>query len=163
MSEQKWVKFWKLSAEHANEAIMTGKILRSGQLSIDLEDGEKSISDSCFEGTYRYYLKHLKAMDELMKKQQTRDMVLYRCVFNEIYHNFDEGDLFEHTCYTSCFKDTYNPEYGDFCVEVRIRKGTNYLEYGNTIILPPGIYRLLPNSDIGYVIELVEQRSLFNQ
>jgi hypothetical protein len=160
--ERTWIDFWKISAEHANEAVMTGKILRSGILSIDEEGSEKSISDMIFEPTHRYYLKNLKVMDELIKQKQMQKKTLYRNVFNEIYHSFEPGDLFEQMSFTSCFKDKYYPEYGDFCVEVRVKKGTNYLEYDNTVILPPGIYKLVECNDLGYVIELHEQHSLFS-
>lgn len=157
-----WVDFWKISAEHANEAIMIGKILKNGKLSIDDEDNEKSIIDMLFEGTHRYYLQNLKEMDRNIKEKQISNVILYRNVFNDIYHNFEEGDFFEHSCFTSCFRDKYYGEYGDFCVQVNIRKSTNYLEYENTVIVPPGIYKLVERSNVGYVIELFEQKSLFN-
>lgn len=162
MDEEKWVKFWKLSAEHANEAMRIGKILPSGILSIDVEANERHLCDMLFENTHRYYLENLLVMDKLIHNNKLpHDTTLYRNVFNDIYHEIDETDEFQNTCFTSCFTDKYHNEYGDFSIEVRVKKGTHYLSYDNVIILPPGTYRLVERNHIGYVIEFVEQMKLF--
>lgn len=162
--EPTWVKFWKLSAEHANEAMRIGKILPDATLSVDNNENEKSISDLLFRNTHRYYLDNLLLMDtEINKQTLKRDTTLYRNVFNDIYHEIDEDDEFQNTCFTSCFIDKYNNEYGDFSIEIRVPRGTHYLEYDNNIILPPGNYRLIERNHIGYVIEFIEQIKLFDQ
>lgn len=160
--DQPWINFWKLSAEHANEALRLNKISRDGKLCTD--NNEVDIKDLVFKATYEYYLKHLIEMDVLMDERTTpHQMALYRNVFNDIYHELEDGDQFMNNCFTSCFTDDYNPEYGDFSIKVIVEKGTPYLQYDDVIILPPGLFELIERNEIGYVIRFVQRQSLFQR
>ena len=153
--DNSWINFWSLSAEYANEAIRLGKITSNGKLSIP--------DDDFFRPTYTYYLSEFKKMDSLMGRQKLNaDMTLYRNVFNDIYHELEDDDEFEIRCYTSCFTDNYNSDYGDFPIQVNVKAGTNYLSYDNVIILPPGIFKFVERNEVACVIEFISPEDLFS-
>lgn len=161
MNKMEWILFWKLSAEHANEALRSGKILKNGSLALD-HVSEKEIKDLLFETTYRYYLKFLLEMNELIQKTKLdRDFILYRNIFDDIYHELDEGDEFQNTCFTSFFIDDHKNEYGNFTIKINVKAGTHFLSYDDVIILPPGIFKLIKRDNMEYIIKLISSESLF--
>ena len=166
-----WKKFWQLSAEHANEAVRTGKILPDGTLRLD-KSQEKDIRDLTFENTHRRYILGYQKMQEEMDKHKTKreNLTLYRTFFNDIYCAIEDGETVQNYTPISCFEKAYDNSYGDFSMEIQVPAGTNYLvlpenssnEHGNTIIIPPGFLKLVERNDVGYIFKYLGSTKIFN-
>ena len=154
MDDDSWITFWEESAENANEAIRLGNILPDKTISCD--------ENKAFFPIFSYYLKNLVEMDEKMKANLTKArMTVYRNFYNDIYFEFEEGDDIPHKCFTSCFIDGFNSEKGDYKAKITVPKGTPYLQYQDTIILPPGTFRFVKQNGIQYKLEMTGPVALF--
>ena len=151
--KDKWIIFWEESAENANEAIRYNKILSNGTI------GDKTNINKII---YDYYLESLKLMDKQIFNQVTKSRNSYfRNVNSDIYFDNEIGDEITNQCYTSCFKDKFDKEFGIFEITVYIPMGFSFLEYGSNIIFPAGRFRLTDKKEDSYTIEMIESLPLF--
>lgn len=158
-----YINFWEISAENVNDAIRNKNILNK-DYSITIESLNRTILEKANENTYKWYIKKLKIMDNLMfKNNLSKDMIVYRNCFSDIWLNYNVDEEFICKTYTSCCIDKPNIKYGIFMAKVIIKRNTPYLHYNNTIILPAGIFKIIENNDDYAIIELMKYKRLFEE
>jgi len=149
--------FWEESAESANEAIRLKHILHDGSLNDEFLNDNKSFKD-----ILKYYSVNLSKLDDIMFENKTKEeQIFYRNIHDDIFFNYNDNDIILNKCFTSCFTDNFNSEFGNININIIVPKDTPYFSYNNTIVFPKAKFRLKKHSDNLYHLYMTDFFHLF--
>jgi hypothetical protein len=136
-----WIDFWKFSANFVNSAI------REDVFELN-EDKE----------LLEYYKENLDIMNKEISKKLTSDTsVYYRNTYLNSFELNNINDIIEIKTYISCFKDSFNYDYGPYEILIKVPENTPYLEYDNVIIFSPSKLRILNIEKDSCILELLKK------